>query len=108
SQGVVEAAVQEKSKLGLPHTPLVANVYFRGQANEYEKLRLAYRDWLAAHQKIATQVQAGQRPAAAGISTGESARAFATLKASTDAATGIARTEFDNIWKRNYTSTTLG
>lgn len=103
-----EAALQEQSKLGLPHTPLVANVHFRGQANEYEKLRQTYRDWLAAHEKIATQVKAGQRTAAADISTGESADAFSRLKASSDTATAIARSEFDIIWKRNYTLAGLG
>ena len=48
------------------------------------------------------------RPAAAGISTGESAEAFAALKTSTDAATGIARAQFDSIWNRNYAFTNLG
>jgi hypothetical protein len=108
SQGISEAAIQEQSKLGLPHTPLVANVHFRDQANEYEKLRQIYRDWLAAHEKIVAQVRAGQLTGAANISTGESADAFSRLKGSTNTATAIARSEFDNIWKRNYTLAGLG
>lgn len=107
SASVVKAARDEQSKLGLPRTPLVANVYFGGQANEYERLRQVYRTWLAAHDKIASQVGANQLPAAAATSTGESAQAFTDLKANTDTATGIARNQFDDIWRRNYTLSKL-
>lgn len=108
SSGVAQAARDEQSKLGLPHTPLVANVYFQGQANEYEKLRQVYLTWLTAHEKIAGQVQAKQIAEATATSTGESAQILSNLKGSTDAATALARAEFDSIWKRNYTFTALG
>ncbi|MDQ6694167.1 MAG: hypothetical protein M3014_07065 [Chloroflexota bacterium] len=108
SPDVVTAAMNEKSKLGLPHIPLVANVFFAGQAAEYEKLRQDYRNWLATHDKLASQVKLGQLSSATALSTGESAQIFSSLKADTDAATATARTEFDNIWKREYTATSIG
>jgi hypothetical protein len=108
SDSVVSAALAEKDKLGLPFTPLVANVHFANQATEYEKIRNDYRAWLAAHQTLAEQVRTGQRANAAGVSIGESQDAFTTLKASTDAATATARSEYDSIWNRNYTLTGLG
>lgn len=107
STTVEEAALEEQSKLGLPHNPLVANVYFPGQAAAYERLRQTYREWLIAHETIVDVVRAGQRENATAISTGESAQAFARLKEHTDSATGIARAEFDSIWQRNYTLTGL-
>jgi len=108
STPVAQAARDEQSKLGLPHTPLVANVYFPGQANAYEELRQTYRNWLATHEKLAGQVQSGQTANAAATSTGEAAQTFAELKQRTDTATGIASAQFEDIWKRNYTFSTLG
>lgn len=108
SPGVIDAAAKEQIRLGLPNTPLVANVYFRGQAARYETLRQDYRNWLTAHNKIKQQVEANDLKAAAATSTGESAEAFAALGNSADAATTIARTEFDNIWKRVYTLSGIG
>ena len=89
--GVRAAALDEQSRLGLPRAPLVANVYFPGQAAEYETLRQTYVEWLAAHEQIAAQVTAGDRAAAATRSTGQSADVFTRLEASTDAATAPTR-----------------
>ena len=60
SDSVRNAAVDEKNRLGLPRLPLVANVSFSGQGAAYEQFRNDYRAWLASHEKLAQQVQAGQ------------------------------------------------
>ncbi|MDQ3703713.1 MAG: hypothetical protein M3437_00550 [Chloroflexota bacterium] len=104
----VKAAQEEKTRLGLPHLPLVATVFFRGQANAYEQLRLAYRDSLTAHETLVEHVRAGRRAEAAAASSGESAAAYELLRQRATEATQIARNEFNAIWQRVYTLTGLG
>jgi hypothetical protein len=104
---VQRAALDEQSKLGLPRTPLIANVNFGGQANGYEALRADYRKWLDAHQVLATQVESNQLSVASGTSSGESAQAFAKLGTSVDAAVGVARGRFDEIWKGVYSTSSI-
>ena len=104
----VDAAKEEKSRLGLPRLPLIATVYFRGQANAYEQLRQAYRESLAAHETLVEHVRAGRMPEAAAASSGESAAAYAQLQQRAAEATQIARNEFNGIWQRVYTLTGLG
>lgn len=108
SSFVVEAALEEQSRLGLPRQPLVATVYFRGQANAYEQIRLAYRDWLAAHETLVEHVRANRMAEAAAASSGESATAYELLRQRAANATQIARNEFNAIWQRVYTLTGLG
>ena len=104
----VKAAQDEKSRLGLPRLPLVATVYFRGQANVYEQLRQTYRDWLVAHETLVDHVRSNRMAEAAAASTGESATAYAQLQQRAAEATQIARNEFNGIWQRVYTLTGLG
>jgi hypothetical protein len=104
---VREAALNEQDKLGLPRTPLVANVNFTGQAERYEALRSDYRGWLDTHRTLEGQVKNGQLEAASATSTGASAQAFAQLATSVDAAVQVARDKFDNIWRGVYGTSTL-
>jgi hypothetical protein len=108
AQAVKEAAEDEKDKLGLPHNPLIANVFFPGQATRYERLRADYRSWLDAHRQLETQVRAGQLEAAAATSTGASAASFSQLEASAADAVQVARSQFDRIWQSVYFNTGLG
>lgn len=105
SDKVHNDAVDEKNRLGLPRLPLVANVSFSGQGAAYEQFRTDYRAWLASHEKLAQQVQAGQLDLASQTSTGESAQAFSTAVASADAVGAIARAEYDKIWQGVYRTT---
>lgn len=105
---VIDAAREEKSRLGLPRQPLVATVYFRGQANAYEQLRQAYLASLAAHNTLVEHVRAGRMSEAAAASSGESATAYAQLQQRAAEATQIARNEFNSIWQRVYTLTWVG
>jgi hypothetical protein len=108
SPRALDVAKEEKSRLGLPRLPLVATVYFRGQANAYEQLRLAYVDWLAAHNTLVEQVRAGRKAEAASASSGESTTTYEQLRQRATDATQIARNEFNGIWQRVYTLTGLG
>lgn len=103
--GVVDRALNEQSLLGLPRPPLVANVAFPGQAAAYEQLRSDYRAWLDTHSRLASQVQAQDLAGASATSTGDSAAAFSKAVESANAAAGIARAEFDNIWRGVYLTT---
>ncbi|MEO8285914.1 MAG: hypothetical protein ABI670_05725 [Chloroflexota bacterium] len=102
---VVEAALEEQSKLGLARPPLVANVHFPGQAAAYEQFRVDYRQWLDAHNTLAQQVTAGQLQAASATSTGDSATTFARVTESANAAAQVARSEYDKIWQGVYWTT---
>ncbi|HYO50536.1 MAG TPA: hypothetical protein VEW94_11860 [Chloroflexia bacterium] len=104
---VIEAALNEQGLLGLPRTPLVANVNFAGQAAAYEQLRTDYRAWLDAHSQLETQVRAGDIAAASATSAGESAATFAKVVESINSANRVARAEYDKIWQRVYTVSTL-
>ncbi len=99
---VVQAALAEQDKLGLPRAPLIANIHFDGQAHGLEQVRLAYQAWIADHATIRQQVTAQQIDQAAATSTGQSDPAFLQLIQSTDAVRAIARAQFDQIWQRVY------
>ena len=104
----IQRAEEEQSRLGLPRLPLVATVYFNGQANAYEQLRLAYRDWLIAHETLVDHVRAGRLAEAAATSSAESATAYEQLQQRADQATQVARNEFNSIWQQVYLLTGIG
>jgi hypothetical protein len=104
---VKEAAVNEQGRLGLPRTPLIANVHFAGQADQFEALRVAYRRWLDLHGQLATQLTSRQTAAASALSTGESAAAFAGVRSAADAVRDTGRRAFDAIWQRVYFTSQL-
>ncbi|HET6312388.1 MAG TPA: hypothetical protein VFH60_01015 [Chloroflexia bacterium] len=104
----VKAAQDEQDRLDLPRMPLVATVYFRGQADVYEQIRQDYRAWLVAHETLVEHVRANRMAEAAAASSGESATTYAQLQQRAAEATQIARNEFNNIWQRVYTLTGLG
>ncbi len=99
---VVQDALNEQDKLGLPRAPLVANTHFAGQAQGLERVRQDYQAWITDHATIRQQVTAKQITQAADTSTGQSDPAFLQLIQSTDAVRGIARAQFDQIWQRVY------
>jgi hypothetical protein len=103
---VREAAVNEQGLLGLPKLPLIANVNFINQANRYEELRFAYRDWLNVHAQLKSQIEAGQLQAAAETSAISSAGAYGHLVETINAAGQVSRNEFAAIWQGHYRTTT--
>jgi hypothetical protein len=105
--GVMTRAVQEQTNLGLPRTPLIANVHFPRQADEFEALRVAYRKWIDEHNLLANAVTGGQIQQAADISTGSAASTFAEVVKSADAANQVARAEYDKIWQGVYNTSTI-
>jgi hypothetical protein len=104
---VQKAALDEQSKLGLPRTPLVANIHFANQAARFEELRVAYRKWIDEHNRLANAVTGGQIQEAANISTGTAASAFTGVVNSAGAANQVARDEYDKIWKGVYNTSSI-
>ena len=104
---VAKTAVDAQRKFGLPRAPLIANVHFRNQAAQYETLRQDYRHWLDLHGQLATQLKANQVGAASALSTGASDQAFAKVVADADAVRSTTRTQYDSIWQRVYTTSSL-
>src|SRR5207253_892335 len=104
---VMTTALKEQTTLGLPRAPLIANVHFPNQAAQLEALRIAYRKWIDEHKKLVDAVTAPQIQQARDISTGSAATAFADVVKSADAASRVARAEYDKIWQGVYFTSSL-
>lgn len=101
---VVELALEGKSKYGLPRTPLIANVHFRGEAAALETMRQHLANYLAANGRLRAALAAGEVTQATAINQTESAEALAGMLAAADQERAIARAEFERIWDQVRTS----
>ncbi|HYN86926.1 MAG TPA: hypothetical protein VER55_00280, partial [Ardenticatenaceae bacterium] len=97
---VVEAAREGQSKYGLPRTPLIGNVHFRGEAAALEAVRVGLDQYLDANEDLRAAVLAGDVERATTINQGESATALAAMLEAADDERRLVRAEFNRIWNQ--------